>query len=65
LQPIVEAHLAGAKVSSFEIDYNHPEAMKNMEQGVAAWNEKRLYQLNVLSETVGKRMKEVNKVSDV
>jgi hypothetical protein len=39
--------------------------MKNMEQGVAAWNEKRLYQLNVLSETVGKRMKEVNKVSDV
>ena len=65
LTPLVEAHLAGAKVSSFEIDYNHPKEMKNMEQGVAAWNEKRLYQLNVLSDTVGKRMKEANKVSDV
>jgi hypothetical protein len=58
LVPLVNAHLNGAKVSSYEIDYHHPESMKQQEQGVAAWNEKRLYQLNVLSNTVGKRMKE-------
>jgi hypothetical protein len=58
LVPIVDAHLNGAKVTSFEIDYLHPESMKNMEQGIAVWNEKRLYQINVLSDTVGKRIKD-------
>ena len=58
LVPLVNAHLTGAKISSYEIDYFHPDSMKHQEQGVATWNEKRLYQLNVLSQTVGKRMKE-------
>jgi hypothetical protein len=64
LVPLVDAHITGAKVSSFEIDYKHPEVMKSIEEGAAVWNEKRLYQLNVLSDTVGKRMKEYMNGSD-
>lgn len=60
LVPLVNAHLNGAKITSYEVDYFHPEPMKQQEQGVATWNEKRLYQLNVLSQTVGKRMKEAS-----
>jgi hypothetical protein len=59
LVPLVQAHLAGAKVSSYEVDYHHPETMKQQEQGVPIWNEKRLLQLNFLKDTVGKLMKEI------
>lgn len=58
LVPIVDAHIKGSTVSSFEIDYEHPKEMKDQEQGQSIWNEKRLHQINVLVETVGKRMKE-------
>ena len=58
LVPVVDAHIKGSKISSFEIDYDHPKEMKEQEQGQAGWNEKRLYQINVLADTVGKRMKE-------
>jgi hypothetical protein len=58
LVPLVRAHLQGAKVSSFEVEYHHPETMKEQEQGVALWNEKRLFQLNFLKDTVGKEMKD-------
>lgn len=58
LVPLVKAHLAGAKVTSFETDYQHPKSMKEQEEGVAAWNEKRLLQLNFLRDTVGKLMTE-------
>lgn len=58
LVPLVKAHLAGAKVSSFEVDYYHPKTMKEEEEGVAKWNEKRLMQLNFLKDTVGKLMVE-------
>lgn len=66
LVPLVQAHLAGAKVTSFVTDYQHPSSMKHQEEGVAAWNEKRLMQLNFLRDTVGKLMIEntpANKVS--
>jgi hypothetical protein len=65
LVPLVDAHVNGAKISSYEIDYYHPVSMKQQEQGVAAWNEKRLYQLNVLSQTVGQRMKEFSAQKNV
>mmetsp|Transcript_55148 Transcript_55148/g.133993 ORF Transcript_55148/g.133993 Transcript_55148/m.133993 type:complete len:334 (+) Transcript_55148:76-1077(+) len=58
LVPVVDAHVKGSKISSFEIDYVHPKEMKEQEQGQAGWNEKRLYQINVLTDTIGKRMKE-------
>jgi hypothetical protein len=58
LVPLVQAHLAGAKVSSFEIDYYHPEAMKQEEEGIPKWNEKRLMQANFLKNTVGRVMQE-------
>lgn len=58
LVPLVNAHMDGAKVTSYEVDYYHPVSMKQQEQGVVAWNEKRLYQLNVLSQKVGQRMKQ-------
>jgi len=54
LVPLVKAHLAGAKVVSLELDYIHPKMMKDQEEGVATWNEKRLMQLNFLKGTVGK-----------
>lgn len=54
LIPLVQAHLAGATVTSLEIDYHHPHAMKNEEEGRTIWNEKRLMQLNFLKDTVGK-----------
>ena len=61
LIPLVEAHVAGFKVASFEIDYIHPKTMKDEEEGAAKWNEKRLMQLNFLKETVGKLMVEIAK----
>lgn len=58
LVPVVDAHVKGSKVSSFEINYDYPQEMKEQEQGQTVWNEKRLHQINVLTNTVGKRMKE-------
>lgn len=63
LVPLVKAHLSGAKVEIFEIDYLHPKTMKEEEEGVAKWNEKRLMQLNFLKDTVGKLMVENAKSS--
>jgi hypothetical protein len=39
--------------------YRHPESMKEQEEGNPIFNEKRLHQLNFLSDTVGKRMRDV------
>ena len=61
LVPIVDAYVQGrCTVMSYEIDYHHPIAMKEQEQGQSMWNEKRLHQINVLTQTVGKRMKEAS-----
>jgi hypothetical protein len=59
LVPIIEAFIEGAKISSFDVSYRHPESMKEQEEGNLIFNEKRLHQLNFLSDTVGKRMIEV------
>mmetsp|Transcript_133403 Transcript_133403/g.198336 ORF Transcript_133403/g.198336 Transcript_133403/m.198336 type:complete len:262 (+) Transcript_133403:149-934(+) len=59
LVPLVNAHSIGAKVSSFKVDYQHPPTMKEQEEGSALWGEKRLYQINVLKDTVGARMKKI------
>lgn len=56
LVPLVHAFQAGAKVTSFSVDYLHPKSMKEQEEGVAEWNEKRLHQLNFLKMTVGKAL---------
>lgn len=58
LVPLVYAYLAGAKVTSYTIDYLHPKEMKEEEEGVFIWNEKRLIQLNFLKDTVGKAITE-------
>jgi hypothetical protein len=58
LVPMLHAFLAGAKVTSFEIDYRHSELMKHQEEGQPEWSEKRLMQLNHLSEKLGKKLKE-------
>ena len=58
LVPLVNAHASGARISSFEIEYFYPSAMKEEEEGSAKWNEKRLMQLNFLKETVGKALLE-------
>ena len=63
LVPLVRAHNAGAKVSSAEIDYEHPATMKEQEQGEPIWNEKRLMQLNFLQDTVAKALKESSTTS--
>jgi hypothetical protein len=59
LIPLIQAHLAGAKVTSLDIDYLHPESMKDEEQGDSKWNQKRLMQLNFLNDTVGKFITDV------
>lgn len=59
LVPIIDCFLnRKATVTSFEVDYHHPESMKKEEGGNSTFNEKRLHQLNFLSETVGQRMRE-------
>ena len=59
LVPIIDCFLEGnAKITSFDIPYRHPESMKEQEEGNPVFNEKRLHQLNFLSDTVGKRMRE-------
>jgi hypothetical protein len=58
LVPMLHAFMSGAKVTSFEIDYRHPELMKQQEEGQPEWSEKRLLQLNHLSEQLGKKLKE-------
>lgn len=58
LVPMLHAFLSGAKATSFEIDYRHSELMKQQEEGQPEWSEKRLLQLNHLSEKLGKILKE-------
>lgn len=59
LVPLVECFVKrNAKVTSFSIQYLHPKSMKEQEEGDPVFNEKRLYQINLLTDSVGKRMKE-------
>jgi len=59
LVPIIDCFLdCKATVSSFEVDYNHPESMKEEEGGNPKFNDKRLHQLNFLSDTVAQRMRD-------
>jgi hypothetical protein len=60
LVPLVNAHSIGAKISSFKVDYQHPPTMKEQEEGSVLWGEKRIFQVNVLKDTVGARMKEIS-----
>ena len=48
----------GAKVLSEPVEYLHPASMKEEEEGVPLWSEKRLMQLNFLFEHVGKALQE-------
>ena len=48
----------GAAVTSLELDYAHPPAMKTEEEGVAKWGEKRLEQLNFLFTHVADALRE-------
>ena len=63
IAPMIHAHLAGASVTSFEVDYRHPELMKKQEEGVPGWSEKRLLQLNFLHDSIGKLLKEKAQVA--
>lgn len=59
LVPLVMAQrLHGAKVASYEFDYQHPRSMKEEESGDPKWSEKRLFQLNFLFDKVGKVLTE-------
>ncbi len=59
LVPIIDCFLdKQAIVSSFEVPYCHPESMKEEEGGNPKFNDKRLHQLNFLSETVGQRIRD-------
>lgn len=59
LVPIIDCFLEQkAVVTSFEIAYRHPESMKRQEEGNYSFNEKRLHQLQFLSNTFGKRMRD-------
>lgn len=50
-------HEKGAAVGSYEVDFHHPAAMKQQEEGVPEWSEKRLVQLNLLFDIVGKELR--------
>jgi hypothetical protein len=47
------------EVSSYQVDFHHPAAMKQEEEGISNWSEKRLFQLNVLFEKVGGELKKL------
>ncbi|CAB9511007.1 expressed unknown protein [Seminavis robusta] len=44
-------------VASYAVDYHHPDKMKQEEEGVAKWSEKRLFQLNLLFDKVAGELK--------
>ena len=52
------ARWGGARCEGLQVQYSHPEPMKREEEGVAAWSEKRLMQLNFLFKEVGGALKE-------
>uniref|UniRef100_A0A7S4EHD7 Glycosyltransferase 2-like domain-containing protein n=1 Tax=Pseudo-nitzschia australis TaxID=44445 RepID=A0A7S4EHD7_9STRA len=57
--PMVDCFLKrNTKITSFDIPYIHRRTMKEQEEGNLAFIEKRLYQLNFLSDTVGKQIRE-------
>ncbi len=59
INPFVRAHRwGGARVEGFTVSYSHPVAMKREEEGVPAWGEKRLMQLNFLFKHVAGALKE-------
>lgn len=58
LVPIVHAsRWHGARVETFEVGYAHPPLMRREEEGIPAWSEKRLLQLNFLFDKVGGALK--------
>jgi hypothetical protein len=58
LVPMVHAQRwHGAHVTSFDVEYKHPELQKQDEEGSPKWSEKRLWQLNVLFDKVGGALK--------
>ena len=61
LIPMIRAFVTSdgqIKISAnYEIDYEHPTTMKEEEQDSVEWCEKRLYQLQVLKDTVGDELK--------
>lgn len=44
------------KIASVTVDYHHPAAMKEQEEGDPAWTKKRLHQLNLLFDLLGKEL---------
>ena len=58
---VVAQRWHGCSVSSLEVDFILPAAMKQQEEGSPKWGEKRLLQLNLLFEIVGKALKETEK----
>lgn len=61
LLPIIDCFLQAAKVTSFEVPYEHPRQMKEQEESNPVFMEKRLHQLNFLNETVGQKLRTVAK----
>lgn len=62
--PMIRAHYQdAATVGSYEIDFHHPASMKKQEEGVPEWNEKRLLQLNLLFDIVGKELRKKGNTS--
>jgi len=55
--PMVRAQRQNnAIVASFDVEFQHPPSMKQQEEGVPEWSNKRLFQLNNLFEVVGKEL---------
>jgi hypothetical protein len=50
-------------VASYQVAFHHPASMKEEEEGLSSWSEKRLFQLNVLFEKVGGELKELPQLS--
>ena len=56
--PMIRAHHQnGATVGFYEVDFHHPASMKQQEEGVPEWSEKRLVQLNLLFDIAGKELR--------
>jgi hypothetical protein len=49
-------------VSSYNVNFHHPASMKQGEEGLSTWSEKRLFQLNVLFEKVGGELKKLSQL---
>ena len=62
--PMIRAYYQqAATIGSCEVNFHHPVSMKQQEEGVPEWNEKRLLQLNLLFDIVGKELRRKGKTS--